>query len=448
MRGMHRGLALLLALALPEAAARAEPVLLISIDGLQPADVIEAERRGLEIPNLRRFVREGAYATGVVGVLPTVTYPSHATLVTGAAPARHGIIGNTTFDPMQINQGGWYWYASDIKVPTLWDAAKQAGRSTASVHWPVTVGAAAIDWNLPQVWRTGHADDAKLVAALSTPGLLPELEGALGAYAPGINEEIDGDETRGRFVAEIITRKKPYLMTAYLTALDHEQHAKGPGSPEAHAILERIDAIVGRLVAAQLAAQPDSVIAVVGDHGFSPTTTEVNFYRAFIDAGLITLGPDGKITSWEAEPWTSGGSVAVMLARPDDAALEARVGEVLSRLKADPAMRIRHIADRAEIARIGGNPQAAFYLDLEPDANSGGFAGAQAPLSKPAGSKGMHGFFPAAPFMRSTFMLMGRGVPAGKSLGEVDMRAIAPTLAGILEIPFTSAEVPAVQLAD
>jgi predicted AlkP superfamily pyrophosphatase or phosphodiesterase len=447
MRGLQRTLGLLLALALPTA-ARAEPVLLISIDGLQPADVIEAERRGLEIPNLRRFVREGAYATGVVGVLPTVTYPSHTTLITGTAPARHGVIGNTTFDPMQINQGGWYWYASDIKVPTLWDAAKQAGRSTASVHWPVTVGAATIDWNLPQVWRTGHRDDAKLVAALSTPGLLPELEGALGAYAPGINEEIDGDETRGRFVAEIITRKKPYLMTAYLTALDHEQHAKGPGSAEAHAILERIDAIVGRLVAAQLAAQPDSVIAIVSDHGFSNTTTEVNFYRAFIDAGLITLGPDGKIASWEAEPWTSGGSVAVMLARQGDEALERKVGALLDRLKADPAMRIRAIADRAEIARIGGNPEAAFYLDLMPDANSGGFKGLQVPLSGPAGSKGMHGFFPAAPFMRSTFMLMGGGIPAGRSLGEVDMRAIAPTLAAILEVPLPTAERPAVRLSD
>ena len=298
MRGHRCCLAALLAFALPLSAARAEPVLLISIDGLQPADVIEAERRGLEIPNLRRFVREGSYATGVVGVLPTVTYPSHTTLVTGTSPARHGIVGNTTFDPTQINAGGWYWYASDIKVPTLWDAAKRAGHSTASVHWPVTVGLGAIDWNLPQVWRSGHGDDAKLVAALSTPGLLPELEGALGTYAPGINEEIDGDETRGRFVAEIIARKKPYFTTAYLTALDHEQHAKGPGSPEAHAILERIDAIVGRLVAAQLAAHPDSVIAVVSDHGFSPTTTEVNFYKAFIDAGLITLGPYGKIASW------------------------------------------------------------------------------------------------------------------------------------------------------
>ena len=53
--------------------ALAEPVLLISIDGLQPADVIEAEKRGIDIPNLKRFIAEGTYASGVRGVLPTVT---------------------------------------------------------------------------------------------------------------------------------------------------------------------------------------------------------------------------------------------------------------------------------------------------------------------------------------------------------------------------------------
>ena len=113
-------------------AALAEPVLLISIDGLQPADVIEAEKRGIDAPNLKRFITEGSYASGVKGVLPTVTYPSHATLLTGVSPAKHGIIGNNTFDPMQINQGGWYWYASDYKVPTLWDAATKAGMMTAT----------------------------------------------------------------------------------------------------------------------------------------------------------------------------------------------------------------------------------------------------------------------------------------------------------------------------
>jgi hypothetical protein len=88
----------LLAGAVP-GAALAEPVLFISIDGLRPGDVIEAEQRGLTLPHLRRFIAEGSYASGVIGNLPTVTYPSHTTLMTGVAPARHGVVNNTTFDP-------------------------------------------------------------------------------------------------------------------------------------------------------------------------------------------------------------------------------------------------------------------------------------------------------------------------------------------------------------
>lgn len=444
MRRMFLAGGLLLAASL-SATAAAEPVLLISIDGLQPADVIEADRRGIDIPNLRRFVAEGSYASGVKGVLPTVTYPSHATLVTGASPAKHGIIGNTSFDPMQINQGGWYWYASDYKVPTLWDAASKAGMTTANVHWPVSVGVGSIKWNIPQIWRTGHSDDAKLVKALSTPGLVDTLEAMLGAYAPGIDESIDGDETRGRFAALLIEREKPQFVTAYLTALDHEQHEKGPDTPAAHAVLKRIDAIVGRLIAAQMRAHPDSVIAVVSDHGFSKVDTEVNLYRAFIDAGLITLDAAGKIKTWDASPWNSGGSSAVVLARPDDAALKAKVADLLAKLKGDPKNRIAAIADAAGIEALGGNPAASFYISFEPNAYSGGFKGKDVALVGPSGSKGTHGYFPTSPLMRSTFMMMGKGVARGRNLGEIDMRSIAPTLAKALGVTLPAAELPPIE---
>ena len=232
--------------ALPSAAS-AEPVLLISIDGLQPDDVIEAEKRGIDIPNLKRFIAEGSYAQGVRGILPTITYPSHATLLTGVSPSRHGIFGNNSFDPLQINQGGWYWYASDFKVPTLWDVAAKAKLTTANVHWPVSVNASAVKWNIPQIWRTGHPDDAKLIKSLATQGLIESLESQLGAYAPGIDESIEGDENRGRFATALITREKPYFTTVYLTALDHEQHEKGPDTAAAHAVLKRIDAVVGKM---------------------------------------------------------------------------------------------------------------------------------------------------------------------------------------------------------
>src|SRR5579863_1158911 len=195
-RSVTRIALLLLALLGAATAASAQPVLLISLDGLRPGDISDAPARGLKVPNLRRFLAQGSYADGVIGILPTVTYPSHTTLITGAAPARHGIVNNLTFDPTQINREGWYWYASDIKVPTLWDAAHAAHLTTGNIHWPVSVGACSIDWNLPQIWITGHPDDAKLLAALATPGLLQELEASEGDYADGIDDSIAGDETR------------------------------------------------------------------------------------------------------------------------------------------------------------------------------------------------------------------------------------------------------------
>ena len=100
-------------------------LMLISIDGMRPDAVLDAARHGLKVPNLRAFVADGAYATGVHGVLPTLTYPSHMTLMTGTSPAKHGIYANTTFDPFGRNEHGWYWYAEDARVATLWDRGRR-----------------------------------------------------------------------------------------------------------------------------------------------------------------------------------------------------------------------------------------------------------------------------------------------------------------------------------
>jgi predicted AlkP superfamily pyrophosphatase or phosphodiesterase len=421
------------------------PVLLISIDGLRPGDVLEAEKRGLKIPNLRRFLKDGSYAAGVTGNLPTVTYPSHTTLITSVAPARHGIVSNNTFDPKQINYGGWFWFAEDITAETLWDAAHKAGRTTANVHWPVSVGVKSLTYNLPQIWRSGHADDRKMLKAMSTDGLYDALEHDCGAYADGIDEGVEGDEVRAKFAVRMIDTKKPEFMTVYFAGLDHEAHGSGPGSAASNAVLERLDSAVGKLVAAEMAAHPDATVAIVSDHGFVATDTEINLFRPFIDAGLITLDANGKVVSWEAMPWPSGGSIAVALARSDDAALTAKVGTLLTSLATDPKTRIAHVADKAEIAKLGGNPQVAFFVDLKPGALAGGFA-ADAPLVKPSRSKGMHGYFPALPEMRSTFLIMGKGVAKGHNLGEIDMRAIAPTLARRLGAELPAAQVPALRI--
>ena len=90
---MYRLLCLLFAsLCSAACLAAPPPVLVISVDGLHPAYVTEADRHGLKIPALRRLMQQGAHARGVVGVVPTVTYPSHTTLMTGLTPRERAIL--------------------------------------------------------------------------------------------------------------------------------------------------------------------------------------------------------------------------------------------------------------------------------------------------------------------------------------------------------------------
>lgn len=417
--------------------ARPAPVLLISIDGLRPGDVLDAERRGLKVPALRRFVLEGAYASGVHGVLPTLTYPSHTTLLTGVAPARHGIVANLTFDPQLKNDRGWYWYAADVRVPTLWDAAHSAGLRTANVNWPVSVGA-RVDYNLPQYWRTGTTDDRKLLKVLATPGLIDALERELGPYADGIAEDLAGDENRTRFALDLIETRKPDFMTMYIAALDHEEHLHGPDSPQAHAVLERIDALVARLVAAMQRRDPHAVICVVSDHGFAPLAHDVNLVGAFVEAGLIQFDQDGRIESWDAFPWHSAGTAAIVLRDRNDSSLHARVAGLLERLQKNPDNGIAAILDRNQIYAAGGNPEAEFMVNFTLGYEMG--SDPKAPMLSASVDRGMHGYLPTAPQMNSTFLLLGSGIPAGRALGEIDMRDIAPTLAHLLGIKLPGAE--------
>jgi predicted AlkP superfamily pyrophosphatase or phosphodiesterase len=84
--------------------AIAASLLMISVDGLKPEYVLDADAHGLKIPFLRSLMRDGAYARGVNGVWPTVTYPSHTTLLTGLSPAEHGIYNNLEFDPKNTSR--------------------------------------------------------------------------------------------------------------------------------------------------------------------------------------------------------------------------------------------------------------------------------------------------------------------------------------------------------
>jgi predicted AlkP superfamily pyrophosphatase or phosphodiesterase len=70
-----------------------------------------------------------------------------------------------------------------------------------------------------------------------------------------------------------------------------------------------------------------------------------------------------------------------------------------------------------------------------------------APLPAPPHFQGMHGFDPATAEMRSTFLIEGPGISAGKNLGSIDMRDIAPTLAKLMGASLPQAQGHALPMA-
>ena len=131
-------------------------VILVSIDGLANFYIDDPKS---DVPVMRKLAAEGARAEGgVICAFPTVTWPSHSTLATGATPARHGVIGNGYYDratgktvPLILDR--LFNKDQTVQMPTIYDAAHQAGLKTAAVCWPASREAKSLDWTVPDMFE-------------------------------------------------------------------------------------------------------------------------------------------------------------------------------------------------------------------------------------------------------------------------------------------------------
>lgn len=425
-------------------AAETSAVLMISIDGLHPDYVLKADQHQVRIPVLRQFAKNSAYASRVINVTPTVTYPNHTALVTGGSPQEHGIYTNTVFDPLGLEAGAWNWYGDQITAPTLWDAAKAKGLTTGAVLWPVSVGHKAIDYNVPEYWRNKRPFDYHLMAAVSTPRhFLDSVAEHTGHeyYAGGTGLELDAKSTA--VAIQMLEQGKVDLLTVHLVALDGAQHEHGPLNEHSRPVLEKVDAMVGQMIQAHRRIHPDGTVVIASDHGFHPVNHQVHLNAAFAGAGLITLTEDDKpkVRDWQVYAWNSGGSASIVLKDRNDTATLARVRQILKDLAADPANGIASVLEGQEAIDDGALPQASFLVDAR-----AGFAMGSALRGKvitpTTRTTGAHGYRNTHPEMSSAFFIAGPGIRNGHDLGQIDIRQIAPTLADRLDLDLPSARLP------
>jgi predicted AlkP superfamily pyrophosphatase or phosphodiesterase len=394
--------------------------IVISVDGMA-ASRYSSPLPDVGIPNILRLKSEGSFAQGVEGIYPSVTYPSHTTIVTGRLPAEHGVYTNVSAREPGEHSRHWFWFAKSIKVPTLWDEARRAGLTTAAVSWPVTAGA-PIDWNFPEIWdpAKGELMDFELIGRHSTPGLLQEVLAALHPQ-PGM----DGDDIRAEVAAYVLKKYKPNLLLLHLNDLDHYEHESGPDSAEARMALEQIDFRIGKVLAAMkdagLAGSTD--VFIVSDHGFLSTEKSINPNVLLAKAGLLTLDDKGNVSSGKVYSLSNGGSFFIYW--PEGQDLRAEVNAALKPLF-DQGL-LWATFDRAALAELGVEP--AVQMALEPPA--GYLFGSRATgdlavtLKKPGGA---HGQFPYRKGLEASFIAWGPHIKSDVDLHRIPMTAVGPTI--------------------
>lgn len=426
------GVLFLLFLSLTVLSQGTKHVVLISIDGLRP-DFYREEKWAT--PTLRRLVKEGVSADAVRGVFPSVTYPSHTTILTGALPARHGIYYNSPFES-QGATGKWYWETSGIKVPTLWDAAKQAGLTTASVYWPVSVGA-KVDYNIPEIWTLDKSlERTHPQRELSTPkGLYEEIEreatGKLNAEKLN-SDYASADENGSRMVAYLIKKYKPNFLTFHIFAVDHAEHQDGRDGEHVRQAVASADHAVNNILEAiaQAGIKENTTVIVTGDHGFVDIHSSLAPNVWLAQNGL--LSKEGNEVKWNAQFHTSGAAAFLMLKDKNDKATEQKVRQILQGLP-DQQRKLFRIVEREELDKIGTDPAVA--LALAPIEGISMNSASTGEAIRPA-SGGTHGFFPGFPHIHTGFIAAGSNVKQGKVVAQMGLEDIAPLVARLLNLNF------------
>jgi predicted AlkP superfamily pyrophosphatase or phosphodiesterase len=414
---------------LPQTPARANHVVIISLDGF-PASALDAPY--LPLPTLRHLASRGAVAKALRPVDPTVTWPNHTSMVTGVTPARHGVL----FNGMLVGEPGlppriepWRDKTEMVRARTLYDAAFEAGLTTAQVDWVAI-------WNAPTIsWEFRERPDVndRIPREMIGEGLITEADVATFAT----QNIVWRDEIWTTAAAFILRRHRPNLMLFHLLNLDSTHHRYGPRSPAAVTAMTHLDAQVGRLVKAvdEAGLTDRTTFFVVSDHGFKPVKRQSRPNAALARAGLIRL-EGGKITRAEAYSVPEGGTALLYVTVADPS------GEILRRAK--DALQglegIERIVEPAEFHRYGlplpadNDQMAALFLIAKEGYALTGDTAEPAVVDVPAASLGAHGYVADDPEMQAMFIASGRTVRPATRLGVVSTIDIAPTAARLLGV--------------
>jgi len=211
------------------------PLVVICLDG-SSFDYIHAAITAGVAPNFSSLVASDRTSL-VDAAMPTFTNPNNVSIITGVAPAVHGISGNYYFDA-RSGQAVMMDDASFLRAETILQTFSEHGASVLAV---------TAKHKLKRLLRVGSSGRC----------LSAEEEGQT-VYSTELSEYV---LRRG---VELVRTLKPDL--AYLSTSDYVQHACAPGAAEANRFYAVVDEYLG------IFNEMGVTLVTTADHGMSAKT--------------------------------------------------------------------------------------------------------------------------------------------------------------------------------
>jgi predicted AlkP superfamily pyrophosphatase or phosphodiesterase len=310
--------------------------LLIVVDGLRP-DYVTSD----VMPRLTRLGQRGIVFTAHHSVFPTVTRVNVSSMVTGAYPETHGLLGNTIYIPsanatrgLDTGERGNLEAVERsegklLTAPTLGEILRANGRTLLGISSGATGSAYLINHTVIG-GAVIHTDFTKPV------NLGPKVLAVLGPPpAHATPNDAQNQRAIDAYLKLALDDLRPDVTILWINDPDGTAHANGVGAPLTKTSLTLVDGGIGRIEDGLRArGLLDSTnIIVSSDHGFSTETGELDlpalvapFAKTLEDGSADIVVAEGAIHLRRPDPARLAAIVAALQRRPEVGAIFTRPG--------------------------------------------------------------------------------------------------------------------------
>lgn len=400
------------------------------------------------LPTFADLISRGAQIRTLRSIYPTITYPVHASIITGQYPEHHGVINNEQAQ-MGVLSSPWHWFADANRSDTLFTAAKNSGLTTAAVFWPVSGNDPDIDYLVTEYWSQSEQDDledvfrrsgtSEAVMAAAVRKNLPLLKGFERQHP-------QADEFVIQTACDMIRQFQPDLLAIHPAAIDGARHASGLFTDKVNESLRHTERWTRMIIEATREAgvydQTDFII--LSDHGQLEIKRSLNLNVILHDHGLIKTDEQGNFLEWDAFVKSAALSAHVYLRNPADEALSERVYKLMMHLRDEGIYGISEVFTRDEI-RKKEHLDGAFSFVLESDGYTSFGNDWRRPIVRSFDlddyrfGRATHGHLPdKGP--QPTFLAAGPSFLPGAVVQRRPIIDVAPTLALALKLQLPDAD--------